>query len=154
MRLTVESERSLARSHREFGSAMLLVPAAIIIVAMFAAVTINAAHAFLMQRELSATVDAVANDAIGAIDPDGVYSGEGIALYADDARLFAVVGNNMTGRTADEVSIRAVDITRIENAGVEVSATATVKPYFLRVLPIPDWTIKATARAFPVASGG
>ncbi len=128
---------------------MLLIPAAIIIVAMFAAVTINAAHAFLMQRELSATVDAVANDAVAGIDPDGIYSGEGIELYADDARLHAVVGQSLSGRVGDEVTLDSIDITRVDSAGVEVVAAATVKPYFLRVLPIPDWTIRATARAYP-----
>ena len=131
---------------------MLLLPVAIIIVAMFAAVTINAAHAFLMQRELSATVDAAANDAVAAIDPDGIYRGEGIALYEDDARLHAVIGQNLRGRVGDEVRLDRIDIERVENAGVEVSAGATVKPYFLRVLPIPDWTIRATARAYPVSS--
>lgn len=131
---------------------MLLLPVAIIIVAMFAAVTINAAHAFLMQRELSATVDAVANDAVAAVDPDGIYQGEGIALYDDDARLHAVIGQNLRGRVGDEVTIDHIDITRVDSAGVEVAASATVKPYFLRALPIPDWTIRATARAYPRSS--
>lgn len=131
---------------------MLLLPAAVIIVAMFAAVTIDAAHAFLMQRELSATVDAVANDAVAAVDPDGIYQGEGIALYDDDARLHAVVGQTLRGRVGDEVTIDRIDITRIDSAGVEVVASATVKPYFLRALPIPDWTIRASARAYPRSS--
>ena len=131
---------------------MLLMPMAIIIVAMFAAVTINAAHAFLMQRELSATVDAVANDAVAAIDPDRIYQGEGIALYDDDARLHAVIGQNLRGRVGDEVTIDRIDITRVDSAGVEVAASATVKPYFLLALPIPDWTIRATARAYPRSS--
>ena len=131
---------------------MLLLPAAVIIVAMFAAVTIDAAHAFLMQRELSATVDAVANDAVAAVDPDGIYQGEGIALYDDDARLHAVIGQNLRGRVGDEVTIDHIDITRVDSAGVEVAASATVKPYFLRALSIPDWTIRATARAYPRSS--
>ena len=131
---------------------MLLLPVAIIIVAMFAAVTINAAHAFLLQRELSATVDAVANDAVAAIDPDRIYQGEGIALYDDDARLHAVIGQNLRGRVGDEVTIDRIDITRVDSAGVEVAASATVKPYFLLALPIPDWTIRATARAYPRSS--
>lgn len=131
---------------------MLLMPMAIIIVAMFAAVTINAAHAFLMQRELSATVDAVANDAVAAVDPDGIYQGEGIALYDDDGRLHAVIGQNLRGRVADEVTIDRIEITRVDSAGVEVAASATVKPYFLRALPIPEWTIRATARAYPRSS--
>lgn len=129
---------------------MLLLPVAVIIVAMFAALTINAAHAFLMQRELAATVDAVANDAVAAIDPAGVYAGEGIALYEADAVLQAVVGENLRGRVNDEVELDTIDITRVEDAGVEVAASATVRPYFLRVLPIPDWRIRATARAYPL----
>ncbi len=133
---------------------MLLVPAAVIIVAMFAAVTLNAAHAFLMQRELSATVDAVANDAVGGIDPEGIFSGEGIALYTDDARLTTVIGRNLNGRIDDEVRIDSVTVTRIEDSGVTVSATAKVEPYFFRILPLPDWTIQATARAYPLASDG
>lgn len=137
---------------REHASAMLLLPVAIIIVAMFAAVTINAAHAFLLQRELSATVDAVANDAVAAIDPDDIYRGEGVVLFADDARLHAVIGQNLRGRVGDEVTVDSIDVIRVDNAGVEVRAAATVKPYFLRVLPIPDWTIRATARAYPLAS--
>ncbi len=147
-----ETPPSELPANRERGSAMLLLPVAIIIVAMFAAVTINAAHAFLMQRELSATVDAVANDAVAAIDPDGIYQGEGIALYDDDARLQVVVGQNLRGRIGDEVTIDRIDITRVDSAGVEVAASATVKPYFLRALPIPDWTIRATARAYPRSS--
>ena len=144
--------RSGPPADRDHGSAMLLLPVAIIIVAMFAAVTINAAHAFLMQRELSATVDAVANDAVAGVDPDGIYRGEGITLFADDARLHAIIGRNLRGRIGDEVMLDSVEVTRVDNAGVEVAAAATVKPYFLQVLPIPDWTIRATARAYPLSS--
>ena len=133
---------------------MLLVPAAVIIVAMFAAVTLNAAHAFLMQRELSATVDAVANDAVAGIDPDGIFSGNAIALYADDGKLNALIGRNLTGRVDDEVQIDSVGVTRIEDAGIEIVAKATVEPYFFRLLPLPGWTIQATARAYPLASDG
>ena len=90
--------------------------------------------------------------AVAGVDPDGIYRGEGITLFADDARLHAVIGQNLRGRIGDEVMLDSIDVTRVDNAGVEVAAAATVKPYFLRALPIPDWTIRATARAYPRSS--
>jgi hypothetical protein len=129
---------------------MLLVPAAMIIVAMFAALTIDSAHAFLMQRELAATADAIANDAIAAIDADRVYDGDTVQLYAD-GRLDAIIAPSRSGRVSDEVVPEKVVLRRIEDAGIEVELTAKVRPYFSRILRPASWTIKAKARAYPVA---
>ena len=129
---------------------MLLVPAALIIVALFASLTLDAAHAFLMQRELTATADAMANDAIAAIDADLIYQGSPIALVAD-ARLRALVEGSRRARVSDMVVADDVSVRRIENAGVEISLSATVRPYFSRMLHPDDWKIRATARAYPVA---
>ena len=134
----------------ERGSAMLLVPAALIIVALFASLTLDAAHAFLMQRELTASADAMANDAIAAIDTDRVYEGAAITLV-DDGRLRAVVEQSRLARISDVVSADSVTVRRIENAGVEIALSATVHPYFSRMLHSADWKIRATARAYPVA---
>jgi hypothetical protein len=137
-------------THTERGSAMLLVPAALIIVALMAALTIDSAHAFLMQRELAATADAMANDAIAAIDADRVYTGDTLKLYAD-GRLEAIIAPSRTGRVADEVVPEKVVVRRIEDAGIEVELTARVRPYFSRILRPANWTIRARARAYPVA---
>ncbi len=139
------------RAHpSERGSAMLLVPAALIIVALFASLTLDAAHAFLMQRELTATADAMANDAIAAIDADRIYQGEPIALVEDN-RLRALVEESRSARVSDVVTAENVTIRRIENAGVEIELSATVRPYFSRMLHPADWKIRASARAYPVA---
>jgi hypothetical protein len=134
----------------ERGSAMLLVPAAMIIVALMAAVTLDSAHAFLMQRELAATADALANDAIAAIDADRIYNGDSLQLYAD-GRLDAITTRSRTGRVGDEVVPDNVVLRRIADAGIEVELTARVRPYFSRILRPANWTIRAKARAYPVA---
>ncbi len=144
------AELSSRTGERERGSAMLLVPAAMIIVVLMAAVTLDSAHAFLMQRELAATADALANDAIAAIDADRVYNGDTLKLYAD-ARLETIVAPSQTGRVGDEVVPDKVVLRRIDDAGIEVELTARVRPYFSRILRPASWTIRATARAYPIS---
>lgn len=138
----------LRRRRSERGSAMLLIPAAVLIVALFAAVTLDAAEAFLVQRELAAAADAMANDVVAAINPDQVFSGEGAQL--DEARLVRLVAESLDGRAADIAEPEVPVIRRLAGDGVQIELAATVRPFFGRLLHPSGWRVRASARAFPL----
>ncbi len=137
------------RSKGEHGSAMLLIPAAVIIVALFAAVTLDAVEAFVVQRELAAAADAMANDAIAGINPDLVFTGDGAQL--DPEMLRRLAGQILPGRSADLAKPDVPIIVEVDG-GVEVALSATVRPFFGRLLHPAGWKVRATARAFPITN--
>ena len=130
---------------------MLLIPAAVIIVALFAAVTLDAAEAFLVQRELTAAADAMANDAIAAVNPDSVFSGAG--AERDPELMKRLVSESLSGRAADIAKPNVPVITEVDGGGVEVALSATVRSFFGRLLHPGGWKVRATARAFPEVDG-
>ena len=131
----------------ERGSAMLLIPAAVLIVVLFAAVALDSAEAFLVQRELAAAADAMANDAIAGIDPDLVFTGAGAQI--DDVRLVRLVTQSLSERAADLAEPDVPVIRRLPGDGVEIELGAAVRPFFGRLLHPGGWKVRATARAFP-----
>lgn len=69
--------RVAERASGQAGSALLLMPAAVLIVLVLGALAVDRAVAFGAQRELVVTAQAAANDAVAlGIDVDGVRTGE------------------------------------------------------------------------------
>jgi hypothetical protein len=84
--------------HRERGSVLLLFPAAVLIVVVLAALTVDRAVAFGAQRDLVATAQAAAADAVAAgVDLDRLRIDGAVRL--DPARVEAAVA--LATATAD-----------------------------------------------------
>lgn len=126
---------------------MLLIPAAILIVALFTSVTLDATNAFLQQRELAAIADAVANDAIASLDRDALYSDGAVRFDAAAAQQQAE--RSLAARQSDLVVLDSAEIRTIPGGTIEVELHASMKPFFGRLLHPGEWQLEATARARP-----
>ncbi len=112
----------------ERGSILLLFPAAVLIVLVLAAITVDSSIAFLAQRELANATAAAANDAATtAVDGQAFYRDDRIEL---DPYAVAAV--------AEERVRLALDGSR--HRGLEVRATAS--PPTRSGCP---WTVRVTA---------
>ena len=123
------------------GSVLLLFPAAVLIVLVLAAITVDSSIAFLAQRELANATAAAANDAAGlAVDSQAFYQGDRIELnpYAVEA-----VAVERVRLAIDQSRHRALDVrvTASPPAGpgcpwtVQVSASSRVPYVFAKALP-------------------
>jgi Flp pilus assembly protein TadG len=73
------------RLREEHGSTLLLMPAAVLVLFLLAAITVDAAVLFLGQRRLADMAASVAQDAIAAVDEGSFYADE-LRLSGRDAR--------------------------------------------------------------------
>ena len=97
---------------------LLLFPAAVLIVLVLAAITVDSSIAFLAQRELANATAAAANDAAGrSVDGHAFYQGDRLEL--DPSAVEAVA--------AERVRL-AIDETRHQGLEVRVSASPPAGP--------------------------
>jgi Flp pilus assembly protein TadG len=148
-------------AERQRGSVLLLFPAAVLVVLVLAAVTVDSSIAFLAQRELANATAAAANDAATrALDTQAFYRDDRIEL--DPAVVEEVAGERVR-RAIDQSRHRslAVQVTANPPIGagcpwtVRVSATSRVSYLFAKALPGgPDEaSVRATSVAGPEQSG-
>ncbi|MEA2828766.1 MAG: hypothetical protein QOG43_3205 [Actinomycetota bacterium] len=141
---------------RERGSVLLLFPAAVLIVLVLAAITVDSSIAFLAQRELANATAAAANDAAGeAVDREAFYGQDRVEL--DPAAVEAVAVERVR-LAIDESRHRGLEIRAVANpplrAGcpwtVQVWASSRVSYVFAKAVPGgPD---EASVRATSVAA--
>lgn len=129
------------RSSPQTGSVLLLFPAAVLIVVVLAAIAVDAAIAFLGQREVANAVAAAANDAAGVgIGDDAFYRGGSVDLDPDAAarvaeeRVRAVLDAGRFHHVEVEVSVVPSDGAGCP-ARVQVRASARVDALFANTLP-------------------
>lgn len=139
-----------APPRRERGSALLLMPAAVLIVLVLAAITVDLSLVHLARREAMAAVEGAANDAVTfGLDEAAYRRGEGYRL--DPARVRVAVERSLAIDSAGE---RWTGPPRVEVLGsaVRVTVTARVDYVFARALPggRHHTTVTATAEATPV----
>jgi len=139
----------------ESGSAMILMPAAVLIMVVLGALAVDSAIAFLGEREVANAAAAAANDAAGAaIDLDEFYTSGAIVLSPERAQQVATASVNATA--PDFLDAVDVDVS-VSPAGdaVEVTVTATVRYIFAPALPgaSPTVQVQATAIAHPEEAG-
>jgi Flp pilus assembly protein TadG len=131
---------------RERGSALILVPAGVLVLVILAAIAIDFSLVFLAQRELTDATTAAANDVAGAaIRPSTFYGNGQLALDPDAAARIAC--DSVRGQAASGLDITAV---RIETGdrSVRVTAKATVRAVFLRAVPgATAHSVQATSSA-------
>ena len=139
----------------ERGSALLLFPAAVLIVLALSAITVDSSIAFLAQRELANATAAAANDAASeAVDGEAFYQGDRIML--DPAAVEAVAVERVR-LALDESRHRALAVQAVASPPrgpgcpwtVRVTASSRVSYIFAKAVPGgPD---EASVRATSVA---
>ncbi|MGI9022591.1 MAG: hypothetical protein ACR2HV_05065 [Acidimicrobiales bacterium] len=142
---------------RQRGSVLLLFPAAVLIVIVLAAITVDSAIAFLAQREVANAAVAAANDAAGeGVGNRAFYEGGSVDL--DPAAVQQLAGERVVAALdPDRFRDLAVDVAVSPPATpgcpprVRVHVSARVSTLFAAALPggPQDRAVKATAMAHP-----
>ena len=138
----------------ERGSVLALVPAAVLVLVVLGALTVDAAVAFLGQRELADAAAAAANDAAGAAVSDAAYyTGAAGTLSLDATRAGevarrAVAASGLRGVAVEDV---AVDV---RGPVVCVRVSGRVPYLFARALPFAAHEARVTGRAGAAAVAG
>lgn len=151
------------RPDRERGSALLLFPAALLIMVALAAITVDSAIAFMAQRQLVNATAAAANDAATeALSDRAFYEGDRIELSSAAVESVAVdrVFQLVDPARHHGLTVTA-DATPPAGAGcswtVRVSASSRVDELFGRALPgsSGQTAVRAQSTASPrLAAGG
>lgn len=136
----------------ESGSALLLVPAGVLVLLVLGAIAVDAAVAFLGQREVSNAAAAAANDAATAALSDRAFYTSGV-LEVDSGLAMEVAERSVTARTARGVEV--VDVA-VEADGGRVCVTVRGRvPYvFAGALPFVAGSARVTGQAGAVAVAG
>jgi hypothetical protein len=135
----------------ERGSALMLMPAAVLVFVVLGAISVDFAVAFLGEGEVSNAAAAAANDVAGAaLDRD--------RLYADDALRLDPRGADRAGRSAvaaaglddlDDIRVR-VDVAA-DQPVVTVTVSARVRYVFAKALPGGPEGVRVEATATATA---
>ena len=146
----LRSSRAAARGVRERGSSLVLMPAAVLVLVVLAAICVDLAAVQLGQRELVVAAQAAANDAAAAgFDEHAFYDVGDVRLDRGAARRAAVA--SLAANAPDASLVRlVVDAAAAEVEVVVSSAVATV---FARGLPGGPRSIAVHARAAAALGG-
>lgn len=118
---------------RERGSALLLVPAGVLVLVVLGAIAVDFALAFLGQRELAGAAAAAANDAAAAALSDAAFYGDG-AVAVDPVRAEAVAIEAVGARRPGGVEVTSVSA-RVVGPQVCVTVEGRVSYLFSPVVP-------------------
>lgn len=145
----MHSKRSPTRrrppGHNQDGSALLLFPAAVLIVIMLASLCVDATLTFLGQREIANAAEAAANDAASAINRGTYYDN---SVYDLDGRALERIGTEaIAARVDDKVRNLEVRIIRTDATHVRVEVTADVPLIFVKAIPGMSHTTTVHASA-------
>ncbi len=141
------------RSRDESGTALLLIPAGILIVMILAAITVDAAVVYLGERAAFDSASGAAND-LAAVSLDEVaYRTDGTVRPRDDlpqlaASIVPAVETATSGALVPgtvHVSVRALDGGRIE-----VVVSGRVRRIFVGIIPGAARYVEVRARAVAV----
>ncbi|MCB0991215.1 MAG: hypothetical protein R2770_18490 [Acidimicrobiales bacterium] len=145
--------RSSRRTTDQTGSALLLIPAGIVIVLALGAMTLNASVSYMAERSAASLASEVANDvATLALDQQHFRRTGEYQLVADLAgavgwRIDAARGASRSGLIPGSVE---VTVSRVDATTVEVVVTAEVR--LLLRTPGGESTRSVSARAMATAS--
>ena len=133
-------------SSHERGSAMMLLPAAVLVIVVLGALAVDVAVVHLGERQAFGAATAAANDAATyGIDPSTLRSGGGPSI--DPARARHAARASLAGE--DSLDPDAAPVVRIDGTSVTVTVTLRVEYVFSQGLPgAPDsTTVMAQATA-------
>jgi hypothetical protein len=135
----------------ERGSVLFLMPAAVLVVVLLGAVTVDASVAYLGRRELASAAVAAANDAVTfGVDEQTYYAGGGYTL--SPARVRRAVDDAVAAShvLAHDISVAV----GIDGRRVTVTLEGDVDYVFGRAFPGAPHAVHVVARATAVAAGG
>jgi Tfp pilus assembly protein PilE len=123
----VRSERSA-----EDGNTLILMPVAILVLLVLAAITVDSAAVYLGQRRVADLAAGLANDAVAAVSEQAFYEGGEVAV---DAGRVATLRQQRLASLSEDPAFRDVRC-EITPAGERATATcqARVEPIFGRAL--------------------
>ena len=137
----------MLRRGSERGSVLMLMPAAILIVFMLAAIAVDLSLVFLRQREATSHAVDVANDlATRGLDPNSYREGAGYTL--DSETELTRQAEEMARQRLGDRYLRAV-ASRVDDDTVEVTIHTRVDYVFAGALPggADDTTVTGRATA-------
>ena len=130
---------------RDTGSVLLLMPAAVLIVLVLAAIAVDTAIVHLARRELVAGADSAANDAVTyGLDERRFRAGEGYRLDPDRVEQ-AVLDTLEADGLLDRLSAPP-QVTVTGQSAITVELTMQVEYVFAKALP-GDTSTPVTARS-------
>ena len=130
---------------RESGSALMLMPAAVLIVLMMLGIAVDESRVFLARRELADLAATAANDAVTRGLDQSRFRSDGSYVLSRTAVEESVLATLATADLAAPVSGHAVGIGNNEPT-VTVTLTAELAPLFRLVAPKRH--VEASASAF------
>ncbi len=126
---------------RNRGSALLLVPAGLLIVFVLAAIAVDYSHVYLARRELVTAADSAAHDAV-------IAASDGQRI--DPAAATAIVNDSIESRGDDLHLVAPPQVEVVAGVELHVALTAEVEYVFAPALPggarHATVTVVATAR--------
>lgn len=130
---------------RERGSVMMLMPAAVVIVLLLGAITVDSAIVYLAQRQAYNVAFDAANDTAGAAFDAAAARNEGVIVYRPD-RLRAVAGQSVAGAAVNGLRLESVTAATDGTVSVvvEYQVDRLLSPAFLSGA---DETRQITARS-------
>lgn len=141
-----------ARPEPTRGSVLMLMPAAILIVFLLAAIAVDLSLVFLRQREATSHAVDLANDvATVGLDQDAFRSGRDLQLV-DDASLQGIARDLAVSRIGGELV--AVDARSVGPVSVEITVVLRADYVFARALPGEADSTEVTATATGEAQEG
>ena len=134
---------------RENGSALMLFPAAVLIIILLASLCVDATLTVLGQREIANAAEAAANDAASTLDRNRYYDASVYDLAREDGLAgIARVGNDaIRARIDDKVKNVNIRIVRTDDTHVRVEITGEVSLIFARAIPGASRTVVVHASA-------
>lgn len=124
---------------------MMLMPAAMLIVLLLGAIAVDAAIAYLEQRQAYNIAFDAANDAAGAAIGGDALRGEGIT-EVDASRAQDVATTTIAASGNDDIALIDIDISA--DGAVAVTVEVTVERMFGQAFgAAPESTLQITARA-------
>ncbi|MCA1844946.1 MAG: hypothetical protein LC792_17485 [Actinobacteria bacterium] len=141
------------RDRDDRGSALLLVPAGVLVLVVLGSIAVDFALAFLGQRELSDAAAAAANDAAAAAIADIDFYRAG-AITLDSAAAARVAADSITRRAMRGVTVVAPPQVATSGPQVCVTVTGRVDYLFARAVPGMARSVVVHGRASAVALEG
>ena len=129
------------------GSALMLVPAAVLVLVILGAIAVDFSVAFLGQRELTSAAAAAANDAATAISEETFYGERGDraagSIRIDEGRARRVVDQALAARAPRGVEV--IDRT-VEPSGGQVCVVLSGRVDYVFARAVPGMAHGTTVR--------
>lgn len=131
------------------GSVLLLMPAAVLVLVVLAAICVDFSIAFLGEREVANAAGAAANDVAAHVDADHYRRTGEVRIRCDEAD--AIAEASFAARTPSWLRAGGVRVTECAGDRVTVEADAEVGYVFSRAIPGAADRAQVHARSSAVA---